>query len=65
MPYDDEPLTPENTVPVDEELEDELDEELEEEAEEPLRELVVAKRKGPLKGGMDRPSGGESVGLNW
>ncbi|HRX80465.1 MAG TPA: S1 RNA-binding domain-containing protein, partial [Pirellulaceae bacterium] len=37
----------------------------EEEAEEPLRELVVAKRKGPLKGGMDRPSGGESVGLNW
>lgn len=33
--------------------------------EEPPRELVVAKRKGPLKGGTDRPSGGESVGLNW
>lgn len=38
---------------------------VEEEAEEPPRELLVAKRRGPLKGGMDRPSGGDSVGLNW
>lgn len=37
----------------------------EEEADETPRELAVAKRRGPLKGGMDRPSGGESVGLNW
>lgn len=37
----------------------------EEAEEEAPRELVVAKRRGPLKGGMDRPSGGESVGLNW
>lgn len=36
-----------------------------EEEDEAPRELAVAKRKGPLKGGMDRPSGGESVGLNW
>ncbi len=36
-----------------------------EEEDEAPRELAVAKRKGPLKGGMDRPSGGESFGLNW
>jgi small subunit ribosomal protein S1 len=36
-----------------------------EEAEEAPRELAVAKRKGPLKGGFDRPTGGEGVGLNW
>ncbi|MDA1054139.1 MAG: S1 RNA-binding domain-containing protein [Planctomycetota bacterium] len=28
-------------------------------------ELVVTQRKGPLKGGFDRPTGGEGVGLNW
>lgn len=33
--------------------------------EESNRELAVRKRRRPLKGGMDRPSGGESVGLNW
>ncbi len=37
----------------------------EEEADEPPRELTVAKRKGALKGGFDRPTGGEGVGLNW
>ncbi|MBC8351473.1 MAG: S1 RNA-binding domain-containing protein [Planctomycetes bacterium] len=37
----------------------------EEEAEEGPRELAVAKHKGPLKGGFDRPTGGEGVGLNW
>lgn len=37
----------------------------EEELEEAPRELAVAKRKGPLKGGFDRPTGGEGVGLNW
>ena len=36
-----------------------------EEAEETPGELVVAKRTGPLKGGFDRPTGGEGVGLNW
>jgi len=36
-----------------------------EEVEEAPGELVVAKRKGPLKGGFDRPAGGEGVGLNW
>ncbi|MEO8493912.1 MAG: S1 RNA-binding domain-containing protein [Planctomycetota bacterium] len=36
-----------------------------EEVDEPPGELVVAKRKGPLKGGFDRPTGGEGVGLNW
>jgi len=36
-----------------------------EEEEEAPRELVVAKRKGALKGGFDRPTGGEGVGLNW
>ena len=29
------------------------------------RELAVAQRKGPLKGGVDRPSGGEQFGLRW
>ena len=34
-------------------------------AADPTRELAVAKRKGPLKGGFDRPSGGEQFGLRW
>lgn len=33
--------------------------------EEASRELAVAKHKGPLKGGLGRPSGGEQFGLNW
>jgi small subunit ribosomal protein S1 len=35
--------------------------------EEPVqhREPAVSKRKGPLKGGVDRPSGGEQFGLKW
>lgn len=36
-----------------------------EEAEEPLREPVIKKRPGPLKGGFDRPTGGEGLGLKW
>ena len=35
------------------------------EVEEPPRELAVAKRKGPLKGGMGKTSGGEQFGLKW
>ncbi len=35
------------------------------EVEEPPRELVVASRNEPLKGGRGRQSGGEGVGLNW
>jgi len=35
------------------------------EALEPPRELAVAKRKGPLKGGMGKTSGGEQFGLKW
>ena len=31
----------------------------------PPQPLVFPKRSGPLKGGMDRPNGGEGVGLNW
>jgi small subunit ribosomal protein S1 len=30
-----------------------------------LPPLPPSKRKGPLKGGMNRPSGGEQVGLKW
>jgi small subunit ribosomal protein S1 len=37
----------------------------EEAAEEPLPEPTVPKRKGPLKGGTDRKSGGEDLGLKW
>ena len=33
--------------------------------EETPRESVVKPRKGKLKGGVDRPSGGEGIGLNW
>jgi predicted RNA-binding protein with RPS1 domain len=36
-----------------------------EEAEEPARELAVPGRNEPLKGGTDRKSGGEDIGLNW
>jgi small subunit ribosomal protein S1 len=36
-----------------------------EEADEAPRELAVPKRKGPLKGGRDKSSGGEKFGLNW
>jgi len=35
------------------------------EVEEPPRELAVAKRKGPLKGGAGKTSGGEQFGLKW
>ena len=37
----------------------------EEAAEEPARELAVPNRTEPLKGGRDRKSGGEDIGLNW
>jgi small subunit ribosomal protein S1 len=37
----------------------------EEAAEEPPREPMVPRRKGPLKGGTDRKSGGEDLGLKW
>ena len=35
------------------------------EVEEPARELAVPKRSGPLKGGIQRKSGGEQFGLRW
>jgi hypothetical protein len=35
------------------------------EPEEPPRELAVPKRSGPLKGGIQRKSGGEQFGLRW
>jgi predicted RNA-binding protein with RPS1 domain len=35
------------------------------ESDDEPRELDVAKHDGPLKGGFDRPTGGEGVGLNW
>jgi len=34
-------------------------------ADEPPRESAVPKHKGPLKGGKDKPSGGEQFGLKW
>ena len=34
-------------------------------ADEPARELAVPERAEPLKGGNDRKSGGESIGLKW
>ncbi len=37
----------------------------EEEAVEEPRDLKVPPRKGPLKGGTNRKSGGEGLGLNW
>ena len=37
----------------------------EEAADEPLREKVVKSHDGPLKGGTNRPTGGEQFGLNW
>ncbi len=33
--------------------------------DEPARELAVSKRDEPLKGGTDRKTGGEDIGLNW
>lgn len=36
-----------------------------EEPETPLRPMAVPKRQGPLKGGLNRPSGGEGFGLKW
>jgi small subunit ribosomal protein S1 len=33
--------------------------------DEPPRELAVPKHKGPLKGGRDKPSGGDQFGLKW
>lgn len=35
------------------------------EEEEPARQAVVPKRQGPLKGGTNRPTGGEEFGLRW
>jgi len=37
----------------------------EEAANEPVREAVIKKSSEPLKGGRDKPSGGEKFGLNW
>ena len=34
-------------------------------ADEPARELAVSKRDEPLKGGTDRRTGGDDIGLNW
>jgi small subunit ribosomal protein S1 len=39
--------------------------EAEDDTPEEPRELAVGRRKGPLKGGMNKKSGGESLGLNW
>lgn len=33
--------------------------------ESPPRERLVKQRRGPLRGGTDRPTGGEDVGLRW
>jgi small subunit ribosomal protein S1 len=35
------------------------------EVDEPARDLAVAPTNEPLKGGNDRKTGGESIGLNW
>ncbi len=35
------------------------------EMDEPIREMAVPKSEAPLKGGMDRRTGGEDIGLNW
>lgn len=37
----------------------------EEEVDEPRRELAVAKRPGKLKGGTNKKTGGEGIGLAW
>lgn len=37
----------------------------EEDVGEPIREIAVKKQGTELKGGRDRPSGGEEIGLNW
>ena len=34
-------------------------------ADEPPRELAVPKRRGPLKGGTGKPTGGDQFGLKW
>jgi small subunit ribosomal protein S1 len=34
-------------------------------AEQPQRPLLVPRRNRPLRGGFDRPAGGEKFGLNW
>ena len=39
--------------------------EKEPEVEEPARELAVPSSGQPLKGGTDRKSGGEDIGLKW
>ena len=31
----------------------------------PPREMAVPEREGPLKGGTNKKTGGESIGLNW
>ncbi len=36
-----------------------------EEEDEPLREKATKGHDGPLKGGTNRPTGGEGIGLNW
>ena len=36
-----------------------------EDVDEPIRESAVPKSNEPLKGGTDRKSGGEEIGLNW
>ncbi len=41
------------------------DEKQPEQADEPIREMAVSKTDKPLKGGTDRPSGGEQFGLKW
>ena len=38
---------------------------VEEEADEPPRTLLVTAKNRPLRGGFDRPGGGEGLGLNW
>ena len=35
------------------------------EPDEPPRALAVSAKKRPLRGGFDRPTGGEGIGLNW
>lgn len=40
-------------------------EEAEPEVEKAPRALAIPSRNRPLRGGFDRPNGGESFGLNW
>lgn len=44
---------------------EEVKPEAEEETEEPAPQPIIKRRNAPLKGGVDRPSGGDSFGLNW